>query len=153
MDRPVTQAPPDRGIGELRPPVAGMPTTLPAPPVIGSTGDPFTTVRVIELLARVPRGRPVLISDVVARLNATHLDWLFDDRVVADVALQLQSNWIADYRSVHGIVVEDGPGGATVAIEDSSRVDPWIARQAQRELAACSDALLDFSRRDRSTGE
>jgi hypothetical protein len=153
MDRPVTQAPPDLRIGELRPRLDGVPAPLPAPPVIGSSGDPFTTVRVLELLARIPRGRPILIPDVVARLNATHLDWLFDDRVVADVALQLQSNWIADYRSTQGIVVEDGPAGATVTIEDSTRVDPWIVRQVQREVAACREELLEFSRRDRSTGE
>ena len=51
--------------------------------------------------------------------------------VVADVALQLQSNWMTDYRNSSGIVVEDGPLGPTIAIEDSSRVDPWIVRQAQ----------------------
>ena len=126
---------------------------MPSPPVVAESGDPFTAVRVVELLSRIPRGRDVRIADLVAWLNATYLDWLFTDRVVADVALQLQANWIADYRSTDGIVVEDGATGATVAIEDSSRVDPWIVRQAQRELAACREALLDFSRRDRSTGE
>ena len=55
--------------------------------------------------------------------------------VVADVALQLQANWMADYRNSSGIVVEDGPLGPTLTIEDSSRVDPWIVRQAQREAA------------------
>lgn len=153
MDRRVTQAPPDLRIGDLGAPLPGMPTELPAPPVIAETGDPFAAVRVVALLARIPRGRPILISDVVARLNAIHLDWLFSDRVVVDIALQLRSNWIADYRSVEGIVVEDGPSGATVAIEDSRRVDPWIVRQVQREAAACREALAEFSRRDRSTGE
>ena len=37
---------------------------------------------------------------------------------------------MADYRNSSGIVVEDGPLGPTLAIEDSSRVDPWIVRQA-----------------------
>jgi hypothetical protein len=130
-----------------------MPLEMPAPPVVAESGDPFTTVRVVEMLSRIPRGRGIRIAEVVDRLNAEYLDWLFDDRVVADVALQLQSNWIADYRSVEGIVVEDGPAGAAITIEDSSRVDPWIVRQVQRDVAACRDALLEFSRRDRSTGE
>jgi hypothetical protein len=40
-----------------------------------------------------------------------------------------------------------------VTLEDSSRVDPWIVRQAERELRACREALLDFSRLDRPGGE
>jgi hypothetical protein len=38
-----------------------------------------------------------------------------------------------------------------VTIEDSSRVDPWIARQAQRTAAECTERLAEFSRRDRVT--
>jgi hypothetical protein len=45
-------------------------------------------------------------------------------------------------------VLEDGPAGATVTLEDSSRVDPWIARQAQRLASACREALDEFARRD-----
>ena len=54
-------------------------------------------------------GRPIRLADIVDRLNATYLDWLFTVPVVADVALQLQANWMADYRNSSGIVVEDGP--------------------------------------------
>jgi hypothetical protein len=60
---------------------------------------------------------------------------------------------MADYRNSSGIVVEDGPYGATVEIEDSSRVDPWIVRQAQREAVACREMLDAFSRLDRASGE
>jgi hypothetical protein len=137
----------------LRPLPPGMPVERPGPPVVAESGDPFTTLRVIDLVARLPRGQPVGLRSVVERLNATYLDWLFEERVVADAILQLQANWMADYRNSSGIVLEDGAGGATVTIEDSTRVDPWIVRQAQRELAACREALLDFSRRDRPTGE
>jgi hypothetical protein len=105
------------------------------------------------LLARIERGRPVRIADIVDRLNATHLDWIFSPTVVANVALQLQANWMSDYRNSSGIVVDDGPYGATVAIEDSSRVDPWIVRQAQREAAACRDRLARFSRLDRALSD
>jgi hypothetical protein len=37
-------------------------------------------------------------------------------------------------------------------VEDSSRVDPWIVRQAQRQADGCREALIDFSRRERMTG-
>ena len=58
---------------------------------------------------------------------------------------------MADYRNTSGIVVEDGPYGPTITIEDSSRVDPWIVRQARREAASCTERLAEFSRRDRPT--
>ena len=120
---------------------------------MAETGDPFTALRVLDLVARLERGRPIRLADVRDRLNATHLDWLFPSAVVADVLVALQSNWMADYRNSSGIVLEDGPYGATIAIEDSSRVDPWIVRQAEREAAACRERLVAFSRLDRPTGE
>jgi len=129
-----------------------MPPELPAPPVTAESGDPFAALRVVALVARLPRGRAISIAAVVDRLNATHLDWLFEPRVVADALIQLQSNWMADYRNTSGIVIDDGPAGAALTIEDSSRVDPWIARQAQRLAAECAAILDDFSRRDRTTG-
>lgn len=141
------------GLGGLRQPPPGMPSSDLRPPVIAESADPFTAVRVIELLARIERGRPVRIADLVDRLNATHLDWIFSPAVVIDAAIALRANWIADYRSQAGIAVEDGPYGATIQIEDSSRVDPWIVRQAEREIAACRERLAAFSRLDRPTGE
>ena len=129
-----------------------MPADLPAPPVVAESGDPFAALRVVDLLARLPRGAPVDLSAIVDRLNATYLDWLFEARVVADAVLQLQANWLADYRNTSGIVIDEGPTGATVTIEDSSRVDPWIARQANRLSGACREVLADFSRRDRPSG-
>ena len=136
------------GLGPLRPPPDGLPDPAIVPPTIAEAGDPFTAVRVIDLLARLERGTPIRMADIVDRLNATYLDWLFTVPVVADVALQLQVNWMSDYRNSSGIVVEDGPLGPTIAIEDSSRVDPWIVRQAQREAASCTERLAEFSRRD-----
>ncbi len=130
-----------------------MPPADLSPPVIAESRDPFAALRVVDLLARLPRGRPISLTAIVDRLNATHLDWLFEPRVVADALVQLQSNWLADYRNATGIVIDEGPSGTTVTIEDSSRVDPWIARQAQRLAAACHEVLADFSRRDRRAGE
>ena len=141
------------GLGALRPPPAGLPDPNLQPPTIAESGDPFSSLRVVDLLARIDRGRPIRLPDIVDRLNAIYVDWLFTPRVVADAILQLQANWMADYRNSSGIVVEDGPFGATVQIEDSSRVDPWLVRQAEREVAACREHLAEFGRRDRPTGE
>jgi len=140
------------GIGELRPAPADLPDPAIAPPVVAESGDPFAAVRVTALIARIERGRPVRLAAIVDRLNATWVDWLFSERVVGDAIIQLAANWAADYRTTAGIVVDGGPLGATVTIEDSSRVDPWIVRQAQRQADACREALLDFSRRERTTG-
>jgi hypothetical protein len=144
---------PMTGLGPLRAPPAGLPDPNLQPPTVAESGDPFTSLRILDLLARIDRGRPIRLTDIVDRLNATYLDWLFTSRVVADAVLQLQANWMADYRNSSGIVIEDGPTGPTVQIEDSSRVDPWLVRQAEREAAACRDALAEFSRRDRPSGE
>lgn len=139
------------GLGPLRPAPAGMPDPAITPPTIAEARDPFTTVRVVDLIARLERGRAIRLSDLADRLNASYLDWLFPVVVIADVALQLQANWMADYRNSSGIAVEDGPSGPTLTIEDSTRVDPWIVRQAQRAAAECTERLAEFSRRDRPT--
>lgn len=141
------------GLGPLRPAPPGLPDPHVAPPTVAESVDPFTAIRVIDLLARIERGRPVRIADVADRLNATYLDWLFPQPVVSDVVLQLQANWMADYRNSSGIVVEDGPHGPTLTIEDSTRVDPWIVRQAHREAESCRERLAEFSRRDRPTAD
>jgi hypothetical protein len=139
------------GLGALRPSPPGMPDPDITPPSIAEAGDPFTALRVIDLIARLERGRPNRLADVADRLDAIYLDWSFPVPVVADVALQLQANWMADYRNASGIVVEDGPLGPAITIEDSSRVDPWIVRQAARAAADCTERLAEFSRRDRPT--
>lgn len=140
------------GLGPLRPLPADLPEPDLAPPVIAESGDSFSTWRIVELVAQLERGVPQRVADIVDRLNATHLDWLFSRRVVEDALVQLQSNWLSDYRNAAGIAIEDGPSGPTLTIEDSSRVDPWIVRQAEREAAACREILQEFSRRDRVTG-
>ena len=141
------------GLDPLRDAPADLPNAELRPPVVAESGDPFTASRVIDLVARLPRGRAHSLATIVDRLNATHSDWLFEARVVSDALVQLQANWMTDYRNTTGIVLEDSPGGATLTIEDSSRVDPWIVRQAERELARCREILAAFSRRDRVTGE
>jgi hypothetical protein len=141
------------GLGPLRPAPSGLPDPNIQPPTVAEARDPFTALRVIDLLARLERATPVRLIDVADRLNATYGDWLFPVEAVADVVVQLQANWMADYRNSSGIVVDDGAYGVTVTIEDSSRVDPWIVRQAQREAASCRERLAAFSRRDRVAGD
>jgi len=140
------------GVVGDRPAPAGLPDPRLQPPVIAESGDPFSALRVIDLVARMDRGRAVRVDDLVDRLNATYPDWLFTRPVVVDVLVSLQANWMADYRNSSGIVLEDGALGATVTLEDTSRVDPWIVRQAQREAAECRRQLDEFARRDRPHG-
>ncbi|HEY6058156.1 MAG TPA: hypothetical protein VIV06_08990 [Candidatus Limnocylindrales bacterium] len=125
-----------------------MPDPNVVPPVVAESGDPFAAIRVLELLSRIERGRAARLDDLVHELNRMYLDWLFNRRVVADVVIQLQSNWMADYRNGSGVVLDEGPAGPTVTLEDSSRLDPWLVHQAQRAAATCRAALVEFSRRD-----
>jgi hypothetical protein len=140
------------GIVGRRPLPAGFPDERLAPPTVAESGDPFATLRVLDVVARMDRGRPVRLEDIVDRLNATHIDWLFSRTVVADALVSLQANWMADYRNASGIVLEEGPYGPTVMLEDSSRVDPWLVRQAHREAAECRRRLDAFARRDHEFG-
>jgi hypothetical protein len=153
MTATLAENPSAPGTLTLRAAPAGLPDADVTPPTIAESGDPFSAARILHLVARLERGRPIRLDDVVAALNAAHLDWLFDRRVVADALLALQANWLSDYRNASGIVVEDGPYGPAVTIEDSSRVDPWIVRQVAREVAACRTALTDFSRLERVAGD
>jgi hypothetical protein len=137
----------------LRDAPPGLPDPDLQPPTIAETGDPFAAARIAVLVARLERGQPIRIADIVDRLNAIYVDWLFTDRVVVDAILQLQTNWMTDYRNASGIIVDDGAYGPTVEIEDSSRVDPWIVRQVERDLVKCRERLDAFSRLDRAGGE
>lgn len=145
--RPADPASARPGSVPLRPGPAGLPDPNLQPPVIAESGDPFSLVRILELVARLERGRALRVDDIAAALNSAYLDWTFAPAVVIDALVGLQANWLSDYRNGSGIVLVDGPHGTTLTIEDSSRVDPWIVRQVQRAAGACQDALLAFSRR------
>lgn len=124
----------------------GLPDPNIQPPQVAEAGDPFADLRVVHLLARIPRGSPVRLRDLVDRLNADYIDWSFTRPVVAAAILQLQANWTTDYRTAEGILIGSDSAGETVTIEDSSRIDPWIARQAERLAAACRARLGVFAR-------
>jgi len=116
------------------------------PPITAESGDPFAALRVVHLLARTTLGRPVPLSHLVGRLNQEHLDWAFSPRVVAAAIVQLQANWMADFRTADGIRLSDGASGPVVEIEDSSRARPWMVAQAWRLHAECADQLREFAR-------
>jgi hypothetical protein len=126
--------------------LAGLADPHIQPPTVAASSDPFAALRVVHLLARLPRGTPVRVRDVVDRLNADYLDWSFSRPVVIDAIVQLQSNWLSDYRTRDGILLEDGAAGPELTIEDSGRVDPWIIRQVDRLAAECREALRTFAR-------
>lgn len=114
-------------------------------------GDPFAALRVLELVARLERGRPVLLDDLVAALNVRYLDWVFDRSVVADALVALQVNWMADFRNASGIVLEESPYGPAVTLEETARISAWLVGQAQRTAAECHRQLAEFSRREGPT--
>jgi hypothetical protein len=124
----------------------GLPDPNVDPPTTAQSGDPFAALRVTHLVARLPRGRPVRVRDLVDRLNADYLDWSFSRAVVIDAIVQLQSNWLSDYRTRDGILLEEASAGPELTIEDSSRVDPWVARQVERLAAECREVLRTFAR-------
>jgi hypothetical protein len=113
---------------------------------VAEQGDPFASLRVAHLLARVPRGVPVRLRDVVDRLNADYLDWSFSRPVVAATTVQLQANWFADFRTQAGFDLADGPHGAELTIEDTARVEPWLVRQVGRYAEECRARLDAFAR-------
>jgi len=138
------------GTVPLRPAPFGLPDPNVQPPNVAESRSPFSLIRIIDLVARIERGSPIRIDDLAVALDRTYLDWTFAPSVVTDALVGLQSNWLSDYRNATGIVLADGPYGATLTIEDSSRVDPWIVRQAERAAAACRAELASFSRRSGS---
>jgi hypothetical protein len=125
--------------------VPGLPAADLRPPVVAVAGDPFTDLHVVHLVARLPRGEPLRLRDVVDRLNAEHLDWAFSREAVVAAVVQLQANWMADYRNSDGIVLRDGVAGPELIVEDTSRVDPWVVRQVQRLHADCVEQLRVFA--------
>ena len=118
------------------------------PPIVAEAGDPFSALRVAHLIARLPRGVPVRLRDVVDRLNAEYLDWSFSRSVVAAVCVQLQANWLADFRTSVGFELREGQRGEELVVEDSVRGEPWLVRQTERYAAECQARLRAFARNE-----
>jgi hypothetical protein len=125
--------------------IPSLPEPDPRPPVNAEVGDPFAALRIVHLLARIPRGEAVRVRELVDRLHVEHPDWRFDMLVVTDSIIQLQANWMSDYRNADGIVLAADAGDPAVRIEDSIRVDPWMIAQVGRLLDHCHAALRAFA--------
>jgi hypothetical protein len=128
--------------------VTGLPDPNIWPPVVADSGDPFASLRVAHLLARLDRGVPVRLRDIVDQLNAEYLDWAFSRSVVAAVCVQMQSNWVADFRTSLGFDLGEGDRGAELTIEDSVRAQPWLIRQVERYAMDCQGRLRSFARNE-----
>jgi len=127
---------------------SGLPDPNLRPPTVAESGDPFAALRIAHLLARLPRGITVRLRDMVDTLNAEYLDWSFSRSVVAAVCVQLQANWVADFRTSPGFELTSGERGDELTIEDSVRAGPWLARQVERLAAQCRDELRAFARKE-----
>jgi hypothetical protein len=126
---------------------------LPWPPVIAEARSPFTAVRVAALMLARKRGLRERLADIADALNAAHLDWLFERRVVADELLQLQANWFSDFRTTTGFIVEDSDQGPVITLEDSSRMSGWLERQVAKATEECKRELAAFAKSDRTAGD
>lgn len=128
--------------------VPALPDPNIQPPTVAESGDQFSALRVAHLVARLPRGEAVRLRDIVDRLNAEYLDWSFSRSVVAAVCVQLQSNWLADFRTSVGFELREGDRGEELLIEDSPRAEPWLVRQVERYAAECREQLSRFARNE-----
>ena len=126
---------------------------LPWPPVIAEARSPFTAVRVAALMLARKRGLRERLADIADALNAAHLDWLFERRVVIDELLQLQANWFSDFRTTTGFIVEDSDQGPVITLEDSSRMSGWLERQVAKATEECKRELAAFAKSDRAAGD
>jgi hypothetical protein len=123
----------------------GLPDPELQPPTIAEPGDPFAELRVVHLVARVERGVPIRVRDLVDHLNACYVDWSFSRGVVVGALVQLQANWMADFRSASGVELREGPAGAEMTLEDTPRMGPWLVSQADRLAAMCTERLRAFA--------
>lgn len=129
----------------LGPAVPGMPETDLAPPQIARIGDPFATLRLVAFIARLRRNETLQLRDVVASLNAAHLDWFFPEKVVLAGLVQLQANWSISYHGEDRIVLDRNERGHTLLIVDSTKMTPFLVAQANRLHDECDEELRRFS--------
>jgi hypothetical protein len=123
----------------------GLPDPELQPPTIAEPGDPFAELRVVHVVARLERATPVRVRDIVDHLNARYVDWSFSRNVVVAALVQLQANWLADFRSVSGVDLRDGLAGPELVLEDTPRMAPWLVGQATRLAAVCTERLRAFA--------
>jgi hypothetical protein len=117
----------------------------PSPPQIARTGDPFAGLRMVDFVRRVRRNQTHQLRDVVAVLNAAHLDWYFPEKVVLAELVQLQANWSISYHGEDRIVLDRNERGHTLLIVDSTKMTPFLIAQATRLRDECDEELRRFA--------
>jgi hypothetical protein len=123
----------------------GLPDPDLAPPQVARAGDPFASLRIVHALARLRRNVPHQLRDVVAAINAAYIDWSFAEAVVLSEIVQLQSNWSISFHGEDRIVLGENERGRTLLIVDSTKMTPFLVKQALERAAACDDELRSFA--------
>jgi hypothetical protein len=122
-----------------------MPDPDIAPPQIARSGDPFAALRIVHFVSRLQRNESLQLRDVVATLNATHLDWYFSEKVVLAELVQLQANWAISFHGDDRIVLDRNPRGHTLLIIDSTKMSAFLVNEARRLAEACDEELRRFT--------
>lgn len=129
----------------LGPAPEGMPDPAIAPPQIARSGDPFAALRVVHAIARLRRNETHQLRDVVAALNAVHLDWYFSEKVVLAELVQLQANWGISFHGDDRIVLDRNERGHTLLVVDSTKMTAFFVNEARRLAEACAEELRRFT--------
>jgi hypothetical protein len=137
----------DRALGapRLGPAPDGMPDPDLAPPQIARSGDPFAALRIVHFVSRLQRNETLQLRDVVAALNAAHLDWYFSEKVVLAELVQLQANWAISFHGDDRIVLDRNERGHTLLVIDSTKMSTFLVNEARRLVEACRDELRRFT--------
>jgi hypothetical protein len=137
----------DRALRAPRPGPApdGMPDPDLAPPQIARSGDPFAALRIVHFLSRLQRNETLQLRDVVAALNAAHLDWYFTEKVVLAELVQLQANWAISFHGDDRIVLDRNERGHTLLVIDSTKMSTYLVNEARRLAEACNEELRRFT--------
>jgi len=123
----------------------GMPDPTLAPPQIARSGDPFARLRILHFLSRLRRNATHQLRDVVAALNASFLDWSFNEKVLLAELVQLQANWAISFHGEDRIVLDRNERGHTLLIVDSTRMTSFLVAEGRRAHEAAVEELRRFT--------
>lgn len=123
----------------------GMPDAGLVPPQLARAGDPFAALRIVHFVARLRRNTTLQLRDVVAALNAEHLDWYFSEKVVLAELVQLQANWGISFHGDDRIVLDRNERGHTLLVTDSTKMTSFLVAEARRLAEACAEELRRFT--------
>jgi hypothetical protein len=122
----------------------GMPDPDLVPPQIARAGDPFSALRIVHFLSRLPRNVTLQVRDVVVALNAAYLDWAFAEKVVLAELVQLQANWAISFHGEDRIVLDRNERGHSLLIVDSQKMSAFLVGEAKRLIAVCEQQQREF---------